>query len=76
MIVSLSLWWVTASLLRQSTFNEYTFWLSLPFWFIGALAILGIFNIGPLGKDLTKAIVEDNEEQKNNLHSKQPWENK
>ena len=68
------LWWVSPTLLKEIGIEENLFWLSLAFWLIMVLVILSQYNIGYLGKELSKAIAEDNKEQKENMRSKQPWE--
>ena len=74
MVVAFLLWWGSATVLSEFNYNEYSFWLSLPFWIVGVVVILGLYGIGSLGKELNKAIIEENKEQKENMQSKQPWE--
>ena len=68
------LWWASPPLLCEIGLEEYVFWLSLPFWLIMVLVILSQYNIGYLGKELNKAITEDNKEQKEKMKTKQPWD--
>jgi len=74
MIVAFLLWWGSATVLSKFNYEEYIFWLSLPFWLVGMMVILSLYGIGRLGKELDNAIIEDNKEQKENMKSKQPWE--
>jgi uncharacterized oligopeptide transporter (OPT) family protein len=54
--------------------KKYVFWLSFPFWLIAALAILGVYSIGPLGKGFREAVIADEYEERESHKYKQPWE--
>ena len=72
--VAFLLWWGSATILSKFNYEEYSFWLSLPFWIIGAMVILSLYGIGGLRKKIDNAIIEDYKEEKENMKSKQPWE--
>ena len=73
-LVVVLLWWYIPTLLCETSLEEYVFWLTLPFWLIAVMLMLSPYNIGYFGKELNKAILEDNKEQKKIMRSKQPWE--
>jgi len=72
--VSVIFWWASAELFAYLYLGKLVFWLSLPFWLIAAMALLGIYSIGPLGKGFHEAVAEDKKEERISLKPKQPWE--
>ncbi|OQX35413.1 MAG: hypothetical protein C3L25_03890 [Candidatus Sedimenticola endophacoides] len=67
-------WWGSFGVICRAGLNEYVFWLSLPFWLVAALAVLGIYSIGPLGKGVKAAVIADEQELRESRGVKQPWE--
>lgn len=73
-VVAGLMWWGSFEIICSIGLQEYAFWLSFPFWLIVALAVLGSYNIGPLGKGFNEAVIADENEEKESYRSKQPWE--
>ncbi|WP_029134440.1 hypothetical protein [Sedimenticola selenatireducens] len=73
-VVSGLIWWGSFEVICLVGLKEYAFWLSFPFWLVAALAILGIYSIGPLGKGFKEAVIADEKEEKELHKAKQPWE--
>ena len=48
--------------------------IALIIFGLGALAFLGLFNIGPLKEGIAEAIQKDREEENQKLEANQPWE--
>jgi hypothetical protein len=73
-LIASLLWWASAELFTYLCLGKLGFWLSLPFWLVVVISILGIYSIGPLGKGFREAVIADENEEKLSLKSKQPWE--
>jgi hypothetical protein len=67
-------WLESQEILCDFGLAQYSFWLSLPFWLIGLMAILGVMSIGPLGKGFREAVREDKKEEWESKRVKKPWE--
>ncbi|AKH20881.1 hypothetical protein AAY24_11560 [Sedimenticola thiotaurini] len=68
------LWWGSFNVMCNINQCDYAFWVSAPFWVLAAVAILGFFGAGPLGKKYKEALLKDAEEEREMHRAKQPWE--